>query len=105
MHNRKWHELAAVIYCSWISRHRAPIYASVDDEFNKPVILKAFNARNIHFKQRPDRRQNKVGIVEKKNMPLKAIMELVKNAGPTDAGPVKIQKALLLHLCSRARER
>lgn len=54
-----------------------PQKMSADDEFNKMLFLKFLQAYNVEFLSRPVSRNNKSGIVERKNGIFKTILNKV----------------------------
>lgn len=59
----------------WVHRHGAPQSFSADSEFTKHAMKLFLKCHNIKLNERPVRRHNKTGIIERKNRTIKTILE------------------------------
>lgn len=72
--DRSMATIIRIIETVWVCKHGAPVAVSADDEYNRSPSRNYFAAHDIQFKPRPARRHNKLGIVERKNKTVKAIL-------------------------------
>lgn len=67
--------MAAELEKIWIYRHGAPRTFASDFEFQSNAMKLFLSAHDIELRERPVRRHNKTGVVERKNLTLKRILE------------------------------
>lgn len=70
--------MAATIEIIWIYRHGAPSSFSSDYEFQSSPMKKFLSNHQIKLEERPVRRHNKTGVVERKHLTLKRVLERLK---------------------------
>lgn len=88
----------------WIHSHGAPVAVSADDEYNRAPLKNYLSAHGIEFKPRPDRRHNKLGIVERKNGTVKTILrKLDDEISDADATTIVSRAAFLSNMFSGNR--
>lgn len=71
--------MAHTLETVWLLNHGAPKKFSADSEFTKGRIKRFLHAHHIELSERPVRRHNKTGIVERKHRTVKAILERLQN--------------------------
>lgn len=72
--DRSMKTVIQAIESSWVCKHGAPLAISADDEYNRRLFHNYLVSHGIQFQPRPARRHNKLGIVERKNSTIKAIV-------------------------------
>lgn len=87
--NRKESSLISVIEELWAYRDGNPVAWSADDEFNCRPFRYTLKEKEIAFKPRPTRRNNKVGVVERNNGTIKRIAECLTMADQ-ESSPIKM---------------
>lgn len=81
---------------SWVCRHGAPNAVSADDEYNKKATHLYLRTHDIQFKPRPARRHNKTGIVERKIVTVKSILNKLNDEDTEAPVSVVVARAALL---------
>lgn len=72
-------EMVIAMETGWLLRHGAPRRFSADSEFSKGPMRKFLGTHNITLAERPVRRHNKTGIIERKHRTVKNILERLQN--------------------------
>ena len=72
--NRNMATIIKAIENVWICRHGAPKAVSADDEYNRRPLRTYLETHDVLLRPRPTRRHNKLGIVERRNGTVKAII-------------------------------
>lgn len=67
--------MSTLLESIWIHRHGASVSLSADAEFAKAPIRKFLSTHYVELRERPVRRHNKTGIVERKHHTVKAIFQ------------------------------
>lgn len=99
--DRKMETIVKTVETVWVCQHGAPTAISSDDEYNRAPLRKYLSTNSILFKPRPARRHNKLGVVERKNGVVKAILsKLNKEHSNTDAVTLVSRAAFLSNLFS-----
>lgn len=80
MQGRKETTLISEIEEMWIKRHGNPMALSADEKFNRHPFRKSLQQKGTPLKPRPERRQNKTGVVEFKNSTIECIAERLTTA-------------------------
>lgn len=76
---RSGETMAQSIETLWILSHGAPASFSADSEFTRGHMRSLLTTHNIKLNERPVRRHNKTGIMERKHRTVKAILERLQN--------------------------
>ena len=77
--NRCLNTITNVLSKMWLLRHDAPKSFKGDQEFSRPSLQKWLEHRGIEFRPVSSRRNNKTGIVERKNRVIKGALEILEN--------------------------
>lgn len=94
--SRSMDTVISVLEGYWVCRHGAPQAISADDEYNRKPLRAYLRSHNIQFKTRPARRHNKIGIVERKNRTLKAILSKLNDEKSSATVQIILSRASLL---------
>lgn len=80
----------------WICQHSAPEAISADDEYNRSPFRNYLSSHSITLQPRRARRNNKIGIVERKSGTVKAILSKVLDENSTAKVETLIARAAFL---------
>ena len=77
--SRRMEEAARQFEYRWVNVHGAPSVVAEDLEFLNPTFMNAIRYFGCEFQQRPARRHNKLGIVERKNSVIRIMAQRIHN--------------------------
>lgn len=80
----------------WIFKHGAPTSLSADDEYNRGKMRSFLESHYITFKQRPTRRHNKTGIIERKVQTVKSIIRKIDREISNNTSEEIVTRAIFL---------
>lgn len=94
--NRSCAIMASEMETVWILRHGAPKRFSADSEFTKGPLKRFLATHNVDLAERPVRRHNKTGIVERKHRTIKLVLERLQYDHSTVSDSVLLARATFL---------